>query len=212
MRRRIVFGLLLALFAVGAALQGMRMLWAVSNPLELDYGEGIILWQASRLFDLKIAFPPLEQYPHLVFHYTPLYHTVVKILTGTLGDPLFTGRLVSLTAALWLVVLFAWIVLRATRGYAPARVRWFGALLTCCCALQLPTMQWVPLARVDMLGLALQFTAMSLIVVNGTRLRNQAPAAAQRRAPLCGRARPVRVRRPAGRPQGYCQSTTLIRA
>jgi hypothetical protein len=83
--KRIVLGLVLALFLMGAALQAARMLWDVKEEMELDYGEGIILWQASRVFDLRDAFHPLEQYPHIVFHYAPLYHVVVRILTGVLG-------------------------------------------------------------------------------------------------------------------------------
>jgi hypothetical protein len=174
--KRIVLGLVLALFLMGAALQAARMLWDVKEEMELDYGEGIILWQASRVFDLRDAFHPLEQYPHIVFHYAPLYHVVVRILTGVLGDDLLSGRVVSMTAALWLVGLLGWTVLKATRGYAPASIRWFGAAFTCAFALQLPTMQWVPLARVDLLGLAMQFTGLSVLSARPFRLRNQTVA------------------------------------
>src|SRR5450759_1332409 len=174
--RKTGLGAVLALFLLGAALQAMRMIWRVGDPVELDYGEGIVLWQASQIFNLKSAFRPLEQYPHIVFHYTPFYHVVVRTLTGVLRNPLLSGRAVSLAAAFWLVGLLAWAVLKATRGYASARLRWCGALLTSACVMQLPTMQWVPLARVDMLGLALQFTALSVLGVKAVRTRNQVVA------------------------------------
>src|ERR1035437_1186348 len=175
--KRIVLGLVLTMFLAGAALQAVGMIWNVSEKTQLDYGEGIVLWQASHVFDLKTAFRPLEQYPHVVFHYTPLYHVAVRILTGVLRDPLLSGRVISMIAALWLVSLFGWTVLKVTRGYAPASIRWFGAAFTCAWVLYLPAMQWVPLARVDMLGLALQFTALSLLSVSPFRLRNQVAAA-----------------------------------
>jgi len=108
-----------------------------------------------------------------VFHYTPVYHVAVRMLAGLLGDPFLSGRIISLMAAFCIVGLFAWTVLRATRGYAPAGMRWFGAAIACASALTLPTMQWVPLARVDMLGLAFQFTALIVICVKPFRLRNQ---------------------------------------
>lgn len=171
--KKFVLGIVLTLFLLGAVLGAVRMLWSVNEKLELDYAEGIVLWQASQVFDLKSAFHPLAQYPHIVFHYTPLYHVVVRMLTGVLRDPLLSGRVVSMTAALWIVGLFAWTVLKATRGYAPAGIRWFGALIASACVLQLPAMQWVPLARVDMLGLALQFTSLCVLSVKPFRLRNQ---------------------------------------
>ncbi|MGA3160522.1 MAG: hypothetical protein ABSC77_04840 [Terracidiphilus sp.] len=168
--------IILTIFVLGALLEALGMTWKVGEPRELDYGEGIVIWQASQVFDLKSAFHPLEQYPHIVFHYTPVYHVAVRMLSGLLGDPFLSGRIISLLAAFWIVGLFAWIVLRATRGYASAGIRWFSAVLICACALMVPSMQWVPLARVDMLALAFQFTGLSVIAVMPFRLRNQIAA------------------------------------
>jgi hypothetical protein len=165
--------IILTILVLGALLQACGMTWKVGDPRELDYGEGIVIWQASQVFDLKNAFHPLEQYPHVVFQYTPLYHVAVRMLAGLLGDAFLSGRIISLMAAFWIVGLFAWTVLRATRGYARAGIRWFSAVLACACALMLPSMQWVPAARVDMLGLAFEFTGLSVICVKPFRLRNQ---------------------------------------
>ncbi len=165
--------LILTMFVLGALLEAVRMTGNLTEPRQLDYGEGIVIWQASQVFDLKSAFHPLAQYPHVVFHYTPLYHVAVRMVAGLLGDPFVSGRIVSLMAAFWIVGLFAWIVLRATRGYAPTGIRWFCAVLTCACALMLPSMQWVPRARVDMLALSFQFTGLAVMCVLPFRLRNQ---------------------------------------
>jgi hypothetical protein len=171
--KRIVLGGVLAIFLMGAALQTARMMWDVQEKMQLDYGESVVLWQASQIFHLQSAFHPMEQYPQVAFNYTPLYHVVLRIVTGALGDPLLSGRVVSMTAALWIVGLFGWTVLKATRGYAPAGIRWFAAACTCALALQLPAMRWVPLARVDLLGLALQFSALSVLSIRRFRLPNQ---------------------------------------
>jgi hypothetical protein len=171
--KKIAPSMILAILVLGALLQALRMTWSVFEHRELDYGEGIVIWQALQVFDLKSAFHPLQQYPHIVFHYTPLYHIAVRALASLLGDPFLSGRILSLLAAFWIVGLLAWTVLRATRGYASAGVRWAGAVFACACALIVPSMQWVPFARVDMLGLAFQFTGLSLITVKPFRLRNQ---------------------------------------
>lgn len=167
---------ILAMFLAGATLQAVRMGWSVGENMQLDFGEGFTVWLASQVFDLKNAFHPLDQYPYIAFVYTPFYFVAVRMVSAIFGDLLLSGRLISMAAALWLAGLFGWAVLRATRGYAPSGVRWFGAILAGACVLQLPTMRWVPFARVDIMGLALQFTALSVVVAGAFRLRNQVVA------------------------------------
>ena len=43
-----------------------------SQPLELDYGEGIV-WQQMRWIFSRKAYGPIDQFPAIVFHYPPLY-------------------------------------------------------------------------------------------------------------------------------------------
>ena len=174
--KRVIVGAVLTLYLLASALQLTRIVADARAPRQLDYGEGIILWQASQVFNLKSAFHPLQQYPYVVFHYTPMYHIALRAVATVVGDPLLSGRLISSAAAFWLVGLFVWVVFRATRGYATAGVRWFGAVFSGACVLLPPAMQWVPLARVDMLGLAMQFTALSVICARPLRLRNQITA------------------------------------
>ncbi len=164
------------LFAAGAALHVVRMLSGVVEPVEIDYGEGIILFQASQILDLHQAFRPIEQYPHIVFHYPPVYHLLLRLLTPLFSNPLLAGRLISMVSTLWIAGLFVWLVRRTSRRHAPARTAWLAALFACACALHLPALEWVPYARVDLLGLALQFTALALICAGLPSLPNHALA------------------------------------
>jgi hypothetical protein len=171
--KRVVPLIILAMFLAGAGLQAIRMIWNVGEKTELDYEEGNVLYQASQIFQFRRVFGPLQHYPHVALNYAPLYLVAVRVVTRAIGDPVLSGRLISMAATVWLVGLFGWTVFQATRGYAPTRVRWFGALFAGAWMLQVPSMVWVPYARVDMLGLALQFTGLSIIAVRPFRLRNQ---------------------------------------
>jgi hypothetical protein len=64
----------LAIFlAAGAVAFVLQSAIAVRTDSELDYGEGIVLWQAANVTNWKRAYRPIEQYPHIVFHYPPLF-------------------------------------------------------------------------------------------------------------------------------------------
>lgn len=174
--KRTLLGLVLALFLIGAAMQAARMMSDVKEEGQLNNCEGNIVWQASQIFPLRSAFRPIEHYPQVIFPYTPLYYVAVRVVSGVLKDPLLSGRVVSMAAALWIVGLFGLTVLKATRGYAPAGIRCFASACTCALALQLPAMIWVPLARVDLLGIALQFSALSVLCIRRFRFPNQMAA------------------------------------
>ena len=161
------------LLVLGDSIQALRMVSNLIDPVELDYGEGIILFQATEVLSLKTAFHPLEQYPHVVFHYTPLYHLAVRAVMSVVHDILLSGRLVSMAATVWILGILMWVVLSATRGYAPDGVRWYAVAFAGAWVLLLPPIQWSPWARVDMLGLAFQLTGLSILAVKPFRLRNQ---------------------------------------
>src|SRR5436309_2747971 len=105
--KKLILVATLAVFVGAAALQALRILYNVGEPLELDYGEGLVIWQASQVFDLKTAFHPIESFPHMVFHYTPLYHIVLRGVTAVLGNALVSGRLISMAATFWMIGLMA---------------------------------------------------------------------------------------------------------
>ena len=66
---------LVLLFDAGAYM--CRTWWLTRYPHELDYGEGILLWQAAHVFTLREAYHPIQNFPYIVFHYPPLYHVPV---------------------------------------------------------------------------------------------------------------------------------------
>ncbi|HEU4766704.1 MAG TPA: hypothetical protein VFS77_04995, partial [Pyrinomonadaceae bacterium] len=70
--------------------------FALTTGAEIDYGEGIVWWQAAYVTDWKYAFRPIESYPHIVFHYPPLFHLVSRALAKLTGDLLMAGRLTSI--------------------------------------------------------------------------------------------------------------------
>src|SRR5215211_2401929 len=81
------------LFGVVACV--FQALNSLKRPGEIDYGEGIVMWQAANVTDWTKAFHPIENYPHVVFHYTPLFHLTARLLNFFTGDLLVAGRLTS---------------------------------------------------------------------------------------------------------------------
>ncbi|HZN05610.1 MAG TPA: hypothetical protein VFB65_02450, partial [Pyrinomonadaceae bacterium] len=64
--------------AAGAVAFVLQSAIALRTDAELDYGEGIVLWQAANVTNWKKAFRPVEEYPHIVFHYPPLFHLTAR--------------------------------------------------------------------------------------------------------------------------------------
>src|SRR5712691_971348 len=81
----------------------------VFDPFEHDYAEGIILYQILHIF--AGAYRPIAEYPHIVFHYTPLYHVIANLLNKTGLDNVVAARMISLTATLRLGAICATLVL-----------------------------------------------------------------------------------------------------
>ncbi len=72
----------------------VRSWGALHYPFELDYGEGVLLWQAQQITNLKFAFRSITEFPHMVFHYPPVYHVASRLFEPATGDLLVAGRLV----------------------------------------------------------------------------------------------------------------------
>lgn len=134
-------------------------------PYELDYGEGIVIWQASHVTKLATAYAPITQYPYIVFHYPPLYHVMSFALSKVTGDMLFAGRLVSLLSAFCLCLTLAWTVYRSVPVRAPLTAAIGGAILAAALPCGLKTMDWAALMRVDMLGLFLTFAGLAVFIL-----------------------------------------------
>lgn len=129
---------------------------AVAFPYELDYGEGIVWYQTRMLFAGE-AFGPIDGFPAIVFHYTPLFHLLSGLLAATGIDGLAAGRIVSLLSTAAMAGLAGAIVhwFAVRDGGPKSAARLAGALTAFLPLLCYPIPIWSPLMRVDMLAFAL---------------------------------------------------------
>jgi hypothetical protein len=147
----------LALFC---ALALMALVWfriqRVFDPFEHDYAEGIILYQILHIFNLGQAYRLISEYPHIVFHYTPLYHVTANLLGRTGLDTVVAARMISVAAMLALGVVCAALVWAFIPQRAGQPVRYAAALSGSACALFAASVASCGFSvRSDMLGEAL---------------------------------------------------------
>jgi hypothetical protein len=150
-------GLVLSFMAV---LLGWR-LWAFLQssalvlvwPFGLDYGEGIV-WQQANMLIGPDAFGPIDGFPAIVFHYTPVFHFLTLGLSAVTGaDVLFAGRAVAILSTLCAAVMIGAIAVRSMPEGDSGTVRILaaaGGALTIFC--MWPVTYWGVLMRVDMPG------------------------------------------------------------
>src|SRR5687768_7852536 len=92
---RLLHSVLIFFLLLGAVAFVFQTFNSLKTPGEIDYGEGIVMWQAANVTDWTKAFHPVENYPHNVFHYTPLFHLTSRFLNLFTRDLLVAGRLTS---------------------------------------------------------------------------------------------------------------------
>ena len=157
---------LLAIFSVAGFFYwvGSRVVY----PYELDYGEGIVLWQAQHVTHLATAYASLTRFPYIVFHYPPLYHAVSLAVSKLTGDLLLAGRLVSSFSGAAICLTVAWLVYRTAPVWVPRLAATGGAVLAVAFICGLEVMRWTPLMRVDMLGLWFTFAGLAVFVLART--------------------------------------------
>jgi hypothetical protein len=134
------------------------------NPFQLEYGEGVVLWQAQHVTDLKQAFGDVRQLPHMVFHYTPLFHLTSRLAAAVTGDLLIAGRLVSLLSLLGISGSIALLVWGALPARMPVKIRAAGAASGAMLCYSVPPMFWARFMRVDVLAVFLEFAGIYLYV------------------------------------------------
>lgn len=156
--------LTIVLFAASALLLmahfGAYLLYAaqaISYPFELDYGEGIVWYQALKIPDGRM-YGDITTYPFTVFHYPPAYHMVSRAVSLMTGDMLVAGRLVSVASTLAIAGIAACIVRQSTPPGTPRIAGICGAAVAGLSIFCLnPVLQWSHLMRVDMLAIAFSF-------------------------------------------------------
>lgn len=138
-------------YAIGAGL-------AIRFPYGLDYGEGIV-WQQMQLLLSGDGYGTIEGFPAIVFHYPPLYHVAVGMLSAVTGmDQLAAGRLLSIGSTVVMSGFIAASVVALSSARTGRTPGWIGGLLAASIVLStLPVQSWSYLMRVDMLSLAFGF-------------------------------------------------------
>lgn len=156
-------GLSSVLFLYGAAAR-------LTVRYGLEYGEGIVLWQAAHVTTPSAAYHPIEQFPYVVFHYPPVFHVMSRVMGAMTGDLLLGGRLVTLCALLGIMFSLGAIVFRSLPNTIDPTARWLGALTAALLPAALPNVRdWVPHMRVDMFGLMLSLLSMWIFLEGRTR-------------------------------------------
>ena len=138
---------------------------ALKTDGEIDYGEGIVMWQAANVTDWTRAFHPIENYPHNVFHYTPLFHIVSRFVNRFTGNLLVAGRLTSILSFIGTCLIGA---LLTARVLPPARepiARAMGSLVAGTLVFMTPIWFWATLMRVDALAIFFSVCGVALFVL-----------------------------------------------
>ena len=146
--------ILLIFHAAGVCLDfGM----AIRYPFELDYGEGIV-WYQAELIPGPRMYARSQELPFIVFHYPPVYHLLARAARVFEPDFMAAGRLVSALATLLIAPLVMGLVLVASRQPG-RRLSRFDAVIAAVAGLLVLCLHavraWGLLMRVDMVAIAL---------------------------------------------------------
>src|SRR5262245_60421435 len=159
------FAALVLFLTAGLAAFALKAGASLRTQEEIDYGEGIVLWQAANVTDWKKAFHSLENYPHVVFHYPPLYHLAARLAAATTGSLLTAGRLtsiLSLVGSCLVMALLAAVCLPLGRSSAG---RWLGSFSAATLIFTTPVWPWAYLMRVDTLAVLLSIIGLALFII-----------------------------------------------
>jgi len=177
--RRAYLAALLALMVVTAGGVFSNGLFFIAQPYQINYGEGLVAWQAANITDPARAYVPFSQYPFVAFQYPPLFHLAARAMgriTG--GDLLMAGRAVSVLSAALLCAVVGWAVFQALPHRASWQMRLFAAAFAGSLPTTLYNFSWTWLARVDTLAVLLTFSGVVLFAARLTSKPAQFVAAA----------------------------------
>jgi hypothetical protein len=160
-----VWAVVLALIVSYLVLFGLSAAARLPLPVELMYGESIVLDLSRRVARGETLYPAPDHLPLAVTAYTPLYYLLVGGLQRLFGDGYGPGRIVSLVSALGAALALAC-------GVRWAGACWRGGLLAAGLFLtqNMTVLLWAPLHRVDLLALCLTLGGLALATIGRTRL------------------------------------------
>jgi hypothetical protein len=139
--------------------------FALRTDGEIDYGEGIVFWQAAHVTDWKHAFHPIEQYPHIVFHYPPLFHLTSRVVALGTRNLLTAGRLTSILSLIGTCLIAGLLTWRLLPPGPSKAGRFVGALTAGTLVFATPLWSWACLMRVDTLGIFFSLAGIALFIL-----------------------------------------------
>jgi hypothetical protein len=160
--RRAYLGALLALTVVIAGGAFSNGLFFLAQPYQLNYGEGLVAWQAAHITDSARAYAPIDRYPFVVFQYPPLFLLAARAMGTMTRDLLMAGRAVSLLSAAILCVVIGWATFQALPRRTVRQMRLLAAVLAGALPTTLYNFHWTWTARVDTLAILLAFFGVAL--------------------------------------------------
>jgi hypothetical protein len=126
-------------------------------PYQLDYGEGIVLWFAQQLAHGQPIYKRLADFPYASSNYPPIAMLLSAMLMPIFGEGYVSGRLLNLGSALIVAALIYRIVHAETHRRTVATLAalfFFGSPYV---------YHWIPLFRVDLLGLLFAFAGIYFV-------------------------------------------------
>ncbi|MBM3128649.1 MAG: glycosyltransferase family 39 protein [Chloroflexi bacterium] len=129
----------------------------LTYPYQLDYGEGIVLWFAQQIARGQPIYKGLADLPYASSNYPPVALILSAVLMPLFGDGYLGGRLLNFASALIVAALIFRIVHTETRN------RRAGALSALFFLGSPYIFHWIPLFRVDLIGLAFAFGGVYLV-------------------------------------------------
>lgn len=159
----------LLVLALGlAAMAVIQVRWAVAFvrwPLEIMYGEALIVDHAARIVHGQALYQPLGQPSYSLASYTPVFYALLAATQTVFGPSLTIGRVISLSACVLACALLGLIAAGRGRG------AWAGGLAALLfVALGFPTpFPWFALAKEDMLGITFGLASVAVLVRSQTQ-------------------------------------------
>jgi hypothetical protein len=139
---------------LGCVVTLLHVALVVPLPYELDFGEGPLLGVGVRVAQGLSAYPPATQLPYVMSPYGPLPYYLAGLCVKLFGVSFTAPRVLVVASGIWCAAIIALLV----RHWGGTRLvsLGFGLLY-----LSRPVVEgWLPLLRVDLVGLALSLTGL----------------------------------------------------
>jgi len=166
--RRAYLAALLALMVVVVGGAFGNGVFLIAQPYQINYGEGLVAWQAANITDPARAFAPFDQYPFVAFQYPPLFHLATRAMDELTGDLLMAARSVSVLSAALICLVAGCAVFQVLPRRASWQMRLFAATFAAALPASLYNFSWTWLARVDTLAILLAFSGVVLFATRPT--------------------------------------------